>query len=541
MRTHEGGKKQKLEDEINELKTQVKLISNGSTKALDGFDWAVEFAEVFADGGFDIVVANPPYGATVDDNVRDLYFDRQTEGAQSKDSYGLCMARGLQLLRSSGQLCYIVSDTWRTIKSHKPLRKRLLENTAIAHIIDLPTWIFHATVNTCIFTATKSQPSEEHHLIAADLRSIKGDDWQTLTKNLTAIANHSVDLQSLNYARYTYRQSLIATYDNLSFFIASPTLYKLMPDNRFSRFGIIANVKVGLQTGDNEYYLRKRVGVRGSYHILDESKLLTEQEIAQLTNEEKLNGVEPEKYGGRCFLPYDKGGESDTNEGWLPNYYVPTQYFIDWSKTAVQRLKTATIADVKRRKGQINKIQPGDVTKRAAVIRNPNYYFHQGLTFSPTGVYSPTFRLGCGAIFGNKGSTIFFRGADPKVMFGLLTSTLSRYLLKCYLSHTVETGEEVLTRLILPQLDTNTACRLKSLVEQIIQKQKDNSHYPYHLHEQKEIDAIVYQLYGLSDEDIREVELWYSRRYSKLAEAQVILAKVRKKYADYLGRCEQFL
>ena len=26
-----------------------------------GFDWAVEFAEVFADGGFHIVVANPPY------------------------------------------------------------------------------------------------------------------------------------------------------------------------------------------------------------------------------------------------------------------------------------------------------------------------------------------------------------------------------------------------------------------------------------------------------------------------------------------------
>ena len=57
-----------------------------------------------------------------------------------------------------------------------------------------------------------------------------------------------------------------------------------MSDSRFSRLGSIADVKQGLATADNEYYLRKRVGVRGSYQILDESKLLTEQDIAQLTD-----------------------------------------------------------------------------------------------------------------------------------------------------------------------------------------------------------------------------------------------------------------
>lgn len=540
MRAHKGEKKQKLEQEINKLKVQIALVTHGSTK-VEGFDWAVEFAEVFADGGFDVVVANPPYGASVDDNTRNLYFDRRIEGAQSKDTYGLFIARGVQLVRSGGQLCYIVSDTWRTIKSHKPLRKRLLENTAISHIIDLPAWIFNATVNTCIFTATKIKPSKEHHLIAADLRSIKAGDWTTLSANITAIANHSLDLQPLNYARYTYTQSLIATYDNLSFFIASPTLYKLMNDKRFSRLGNIADVKQGLATGYNKHYIRKRKGVRGGYEILDESKLLTEKEISQLTDDEKLNGVDPKKYDGRCFLPYDKGGESDTDEGWLPNYYVPTQYFIDWSKTAVKRLRTATIADVKLDKGESNKIKHGDNTKRAAVIRNPQYYFHQGLTFSPTGIYSPTFRLGCGAIFGNKGSTIFFTEVDPKVILSILTSTLSRYLLKSYVSHTVETGEEVLTRLILPTLDTSTTKRLKDLAEQIIKKQKTNSQYPYHLYEQKEIDAIVYQLYGLSDEDIREIELWYCRRYSKLADAQGFTAEVKQKYDDYLTLCEQNL
>ena len=536
----EGVQKQIFKQKINEFKAEIALITHGSNK-VNGFDWAVEFAEVFSQKGFDIVLANPPYGATVGDRVRDLYFDRLTDGSQSKDTYGLFMARGLQLLRSGGQLCYIVSDTWRTIKTHKPLRKLFLEKTTIAHFIDLPSWVFDATVNTCILTVAKNTASESHDLIAADLRSLQIGDWNKLTENLAAIAAHSVDLQTIDYARYTYPQSLIATYDNLSLFIGSPKLYQLLSNSNFSRLGTIADVKVGLQTSDNDYYLRKRRGARGSYEILDESKLLTDADIAGLSDDEKLNGVAPNKYNNRCFLPFDKGGESNTDEGWLPNYYVPTQYLIDWSRDAVHRLRTATIADVKRRKKEFNKIEPQEEHRIASRFQNSEYYFQEGITFSPTGIYSPTFRLGSGCIFGNKGSTIFVRGIESRVLLGFLTSIVSRYLLKSYVSHTVETGEEVLTRLILPSLSPDLHDRIKTLVESIINQQKHNQSYPYHLHEQKEIDAIIYQLYELDYEDIREIELWYCRRYPKLAKAQGVLAEVKEKYERHIEHCSRVL
>jgi len=35
--------------------------------------------------------------------------------------------------------------------------------------------------------------------------------------------------------------------------------------------------------------------------------------------------------------------------------------------------------------------------------------------------------------------------------------------------------------------------------------------------EQKEIDKLVYEMYGLNKDNIREVETWYARRYPKLA------------------------
>ena len=37
------------------------------------------------------------------------------------------------------------------------------------------------------------------------------------------------------------------------------------------------------------------------------------------------------------------------------------------------------------------------------------------------------------------------------------------------------------------------------------------------LYEQNEIDRLIYDIYGLEDEDIYEVETWYKRRYPRLS------------------------
>ncbi|MCW5962236.1 MAG: N-6 DNA methylase [Pyrinomonadaceae bacterium] len=571
--------KKQLLEKIKKLREEISFwIHQNDTSKMpdDAFDWAIEFAEVFSpkvvewridgthtlindveiqpklteaqpvesttrEGGFDIVLANPPYGGTkVSDATRNAYFDN-TQGSQSKDPYGIFIARGLQILRPNGVLSYIVSDTWRTIKSFRPLRHRILEQCTVKHFLDLPPWIFDATVNTCILTVVRKTANEKHEVIAGDLRNLPNYDWQMLEENLKAVAEHGYDAQTLDYARYTYPQSLISTYDNLSFFIASPELYRLMSDGRFTKLGDIADVKQGLATADNQYYLRKREGVRGSYEILDESKLLSDEEISNLSEDEKRNGINPDDYNGKHFLPFDKGGESESGEGWLPNYHVPTGYFIDWSKNAVNRLRTAKIADVKRRKGEESKIKAGDENKTAAVFRNPQYYFRFGLTFSPTGIYSPTFRLGCKAIFGNKGSTIFFNKEVSNYILGKLASTFVRYSLKNYLSHTVETGEEVLFNTPLVKLSNEDKEKIENLVNAIVDRQKENLQYPYHLYEQKEIDKLVYELYGLSPEDIREVEIWYCRRYAKLAEAQGFTSEVKERHKDFLAHCDLLL
>ncbi len=522
---HHPGIKKTLRKEINGLKKEISIWSHAG-KEIEGFDWVVEFAEVFADRGFDIVIANPPYGHKCKDPLRFDYFPGPKE-KQSRDSYGLFMARALQLLKLKGFFTFIVSDTWRTIKTHRPLRKRLIEKTTILHVLDLPPWIFGATVNTCILSLIKQPPEKEHSLIAGDLRNLPSDDWLMLETNLDAVAAKGPDVQTTEYARYTYKQNIIALYDNLSVFIASPSIFRLMNDPNFIKLGDVADVKVGLQTGDNHYYLRKNPTASGSYKVIEMNKLLTEEEIKGLSDDENINGVNPSTYNGRHFVPYDKGGASDASGGWLPNYFVPTDYYIDWSRSAVKRLKTYYK-------------KPGSMIGKA-VIRNPSFYFKRGVTFSDVGVYSPTFRLSGIGVFDVKGSRIILKAFNNESALGILCSKLSRMCIKCFSNHTVSTQVDDISELPFPILEDNVTNQIGQLVRTIVKKQKKDPSYAYHLNEQKEIDSLVYQVYSLNEEDIREIELWYCRRYSKLAEAQGALEEVKKKYAFHLKRCANIM
>lgn len=568
MDLHEGSeKKKKLSNQIDELKKKIEEWAHpkGYNKGIDSFDWQVEFAEVFQpelvqetlrgkmagiinavsgqmeltdaqkEGGFDIIVANPPYGLKCEDALRQQYFPRNNksdEESQSKDSYGLFMARALQLLKPSGYLTFIVSDTWRTLKSHLPLRKLLLRKSTVFHVLDLPSWIFKATVNTCIISARTTVASANHNLITGDLRNIESGNWTALEANLNAVSARGKDIQTLTYARYTYQQKIISTYENNPFFISSPKLFELMGNKKLTHLGNLADVKVGLQTGDNQYYIRKSPNARGGYKIIDESKILSLKELETLTEKEKSNGIDPKNYNGRYFIPYDKGGESDVEEGWLPNYHVPTNYFIDWSIKTVERLKTATTADIKHSWGDKKISTQKEKETRAAVIRNPSYYFRLGITFSDTGIYSPTFRQSAGSVFDQKGSIIIPHDQQNRdLLLGILCSKLARYIYKTFVNHTVSSHVDSIKEFPI-KINETLFRKIKEQVENIVRKQIENSLYPYYKHEQISIDELIYNLYELTKEDVREIELWYCRKYPLLAKAQGVWDEVEKKYAE---------
>lgn len=137
LKAHLGGEKKKLEEEISGLKTQIALMTHGSSK-VSGFDWAVEFAEVFANGGFDVVVANPPYVrqeliTPLKPTLQKIYPAVYTGTA---DLYCYFYARALELLRPKGMLTFISSNKWFRAGYGEKLRKHIAENCQVHSITD---------------------------------------------------------------------------------------------------------------------------------------------------------------------------------------------------------------------------------------------------------------------------------------------------------------------------------------------------------------------------------------------------------------------
>jgi len=137
MTTSQRGPKQELLKQINTLRHDIAEWTH-SGQRVTGFDWAVEFAEVFADGGFDIILANPPYVRMelikpLKPVLRAVYPHVHDERT---DLYVYFFARAQQLLKSGGVGCFISSNKWLRAGYGEKLRQHLLDAQAFHLVVD---------------------------------------------------------------------------------------------------------------------------------------------------------------------------------------------------------------------------------------------------------------------------------------------------------------------------------------------------------------------------------------------------------------------
>jgi type I restriction-modification system DNA methylase subunit len=159
------GEKQTLRKEIDELRQQIAQWTHSDGSSVTGFDWTVEFAEVFIDGGFDVIVANPPYVRQelikeLKPSLKKVYPDIYSGTA---DLYCYFYARALQLLRNDGMLVFISSNKWFRANYGAILRKHIAETCWVRSITDfgdLPVFE-SATAYPMIFIAQKEQVTDQ--------------------------------------------------------------------------------------------------------------------------------------------------------------------------------------------------------------------------------------------------------------------------------------------------------------------------------------------------------------------------------------------
>ncbi len=146
----------KLEAEIEEIKAN-KIFENA-------FEWRFEFPEVLNDDGdfvgFDVVIGNPPYiqlQAMKETSEQLKRFNFKTY-EKTGDIYSLFYERGTEILKTQGYLSYITSNKWMRAGYGKTTRNYFLTYTQPQLLIDLGSGIFEeATVDSNILILKKSQ------------------------------------------------------------------------------------------------------------------------------------------------------------------------------------------------------------------------------------------------------------------------------------------------------------------------------------------------------------------------------------------------
>ncbi|CAN5742179.1 hypothetical protein BH11MYX3_BH11MYX3_05740 [soil metagenome] len=99
-------------------------------------DWAAEFPDVFARGGFDAVVANPPYIRQERLAGKSL-LQRFASYDGVADLYVYFVELAQQLLRPDGRFCLIVPNKWLTTAYGRKLRTLLAESTSVDGVADV--------------------------------------------------------------------------------------------------------------------------------------------------------------------------------------------------------------------------------------------------------------------------------------------------------------------------------------------------------------------------------------------------------------------
>jgi hypothetical protein len=105
------------------------------------FSWQKAFPTVFKNGGFDVVIGNPPYlggreWKEENGNAYNYFINKYKVAEYQFDIYALFWEAGIKLLNSQGLIGYITPNTWLNNQSNTKLRIYILENTSIEKIVD---------------------------------------------------------------------------------------------------------------------------------------------------------------------------------------------------------------------------------------------------------------------------------------------------------------------------------------------------------------------------------------------------------------------
>jgi type I restriction-modification system DNA methylase subunit len=171
------------------------LVDEEERYRVNAFDWKAEFSQVFIQGGFDAVIGNPPYiriQTLQESSPIDVEFFKKRYEAASKgnyDIYVIFIEKVLEVLNKQGKMGFILPSKFFATDYGESIRNIIANRKALYKIVDFGhLQIFEqATTYTCLLFLTGS-PQEVFEYVKINLSNeLKDANFRTIQNTLTNI------------------------------------------------------------------------------------------------------------------------------------------------------------------------------------------------------------------------------------------------------------------------------------------------------------------------------------------------------------------
>jgi type I restriction-modification system DNA methylase subunit len=276
------------------LRSKFSAYPNVAIRECDTLlDEELSFSSAFG-GLYDKIIANPPYGAWVDYEKRNI-LKRMYPNLYTKETYTMFLYRCIALLKEGGMLSFIIPDTFLSLHTHKAIRQYLLSKTQIRELVLLPSNFFpnvnFGYANLAIITLKrKNNPNE---CLKNSFRVIRGF---TTAAQLLNVDDATLKKQAL------CQENVLKNPDSAFFITGNDDVQKAIREANL-KIGDVANCVTGFYSGDDKRFLQVTdAGLKNgkNYNMVDEQTInTTYQSYADI-----LDGIDEKCH----YIPIVKGG-----------------------------------------------------------------------------------------------------------------------------------------------------------------------------------------------------------------------------------------
>ncbi len=459
----------------------------------NAFEWRFEFPEVLDDEGdflgFDCIIGNPPY--IRQEQIKDLkpLLQKQYQDFYNStaDIYTYFFALSYHLLKDKGFNAFITSNKYARAKYGAKLREWLLKKTTIVSYMELNALkVFEsAAVDTSIMSFIKQPP-------------LKESDF----KYYEPTPNDKDDLKST--PSLLMKQNALSTE---SFIFANTALLDLR--DKIESIGTPLKdwdiqINYGIKTGANEAFI---ITTEKREEILNACKTQEERKRTEALIKPILRGKDIKRYSyewANLWVINTHNGYTSNLKSKIPPIdiakYPATKAHLDahWDTIATRYDQGDTPYHLRNcaylEDFEKEKIVYGEI------VQEPRFYLDNGEC-----------ELG---YFYAEATSFILTGEHLRYLLGMLHSKLITFAFKTFYAGggLGESGyrykKAFIERLPIPQItekNQELADKITDGAKQILAlKEKDPKANTQQL--EKEIDALVYQLYNLTDEEIKIIE-----------------------------------